>query len=145
MDLRSACQCGSVTGTITTRSNQDVVHCDDCGRYQYCAPRSETGRAVRSLRTRATMKPSKRARIIVRDNGTCVLCHRADLPLEVGHLISVDEGRLQGLTDEQLDDDENLAAMCAPCNSGLSSETVPLRLLAAVLVVRLRRAEEKSA
>jgi 5-methylcytosine-specific restriction endonuclease McrA len=73
------------------------------------------------------------------DNGTCVLCHRNDLPLDVGHLISVHDGRALGLADAELNSDENLAAMCSPCNSGVGRETLPLRIVVAVLRARTAR------
>jgi ribonuclease HI len=42
--MRAPCRwCGGETGTITQKSGQDCVYCV-CGRYQYNAPKSETGR-----------------------------------------------------------------------------------------------------
>jgi 5-methylcytosine-specific restriction endonuclease McrA len=135
----------TVEGTITTKGGQDVVRCADCRAYCYCAPRTETGRQPRSLRTRPAIGPSQRARILMLDNSTCVLCHRSDLPLDVGHLISVYDGRALGLTDAQLNSDENLAAMCSPCNSGIGSETLTLRIAAAVLRARTDRRKRRPA
>jgi 5-methylcytosine-specific restriction endonuclease McrA len=123
---------------MTTVGSQDTVRCAACNRHCYNAPRSETGRPTRSLRTRPTIKPSQRARILLRDNATCVICHRANVPLDLGHLISVHDGPAFGLTEPELFSDENLAAMCDSCNSGLSSATVPLRFLAAALLARLK-------
>jgi hypothetical protein len=37
-----------------------------------------------------------------------------------------------------LNNDENLAAMCSECNLGLSSKPVSLRLLMSVLTARLK-------
>lgn len=140
-DLRSPCaRCGGTSGAIETRSGQDCVFCSTCGKFCYNAPRVETGREVRKLATRPDIKPSTRARILLRDNSTCVICHRSDLPLDVGHIISVDAGRGLGLTDAQLWHDENLAAMCQPCNSGIGNITIPLRLLAAIVVARIEGA-----
>jgi 5-methylcytosine-specific restriction endonuclease McrA len=68
---------------------------------------------------------------------TCVICHRHGIDLDIGHLVSVDEGRQAGLTDLELYDDENLAAMCAACNSGYSSRSINPRLLAALLRSRI--------
>lgn len=135
--MREACRCGNETGRIETKSGQDCVYCLSCGRHCYNAPRAETGREVRRLRTRPDIKPGQRARILERDNATCALCHRADLPLDVGHLISVDAGKKLGLDESELYDDENLAAMCQVCNSGLSKTPVSLRFMAALLRARL--------
>lgn len=139
--LRDPCACGNRTGRIETRNGQDCVFCAKCGSYRYCAPKNETGREVRSLRTRPDIKPRQRARILDRDNGTCVLCHRFGVPLDVGHLISVDAGRKLGLDDAELYDDDNLAAMCQSCNSGLSSKPVSLRFAVALLRARIASRE----
>lgn len=136
--MRAPCGvCEGVEGHVETTNGQDVVRCAFCGKYQYCRPRAESGREVRSLRTRPAMKPSTRARILDRDNGCCVICHRSDLPLDVGHLISVDDGHQLGMTEDELYDDENLAAMCNACNSGYSSLSVNPRIL--LSLIRARR------
>ena len=136
MSMRSPCRCGCLDGIITTKHGQDTVWCAECDRFCYNAPRSETGRDARSLRTRPTIRPSQRTRILMRDNGACVLCHRSDVALDVGHLISVHDGHRLGVSDADLASDDNLAAMCAACNSGLCSESWPPRLLAAALWAR---------
>lgn len=141
ISMRTPCsRCGCTEGLITTKSGQDTVRCSGCRRYCYNAPRSETGRPTRSLRTRSDVRPSQRARILVRDGGACILCHRSGVELEIGHLISVHDGRALGMSDAELNSDDNLAAMCAPCNSGLSSSSLPPRLLAAAMWARSRRA-----
>lgn len=135
--MRSRCpRCACLDGIVTTKNGQDTVRCAECDRFCYNAPRSETGRETRSLRTRPTIRPSQRTRILMRDNGACVLCHRSDVPLDVGHLISVHDGHKLSLSDTELASDDNLAAMCTPCNSGLSSESLPPRLLVAALWAR---------
>lgn len=143
IEMRSACQaCGNETGRIDIRNGQDVVFCAGCGKWAgYNASKVETGREVRSLRTRSRIKPKQRARILERDNATCVLCHRTDVALDVGHLISIDAGRRGGLDDALLDDDENLAAMCAACNSGLGARPVSLRFAVALLRARVATRE----
>ena len=125
-DMRQPCpDCGCRDGLIATVNGQDTMRCADCRRYCYNAPRTETGRGVRSLLTRPTIKPSQRARILVGDNATCVLCHRWGVPLDVGHLVSVHDGLRVGLSIADLHDDALLAAMCAACNSGLSKRSLP--------------------
>lgn len=122
---------------MTTVNGQDNVRCADCARFCYNAPRHETDREPRTLRTRPEISVSQRARILLRDHGTCALCRRADQALDVGHLISVRDGKALGLSEGELFNDENLAAMCAACNSGIGAQTVPLRFLAAALRARL--------
>lgn len=137
--MRAPCpDCTTPYGVIETVNGQDTVRCGWCGKFCYNAPKAETGREQRSLRTRPDMKPSQRARILQRDNATCVLCHRGDVPLDVGHFISVEDGQALGLTTAELFHDENLAAMCNSCNSGLSSETSSLRLFVSVLMARIK-------
>lgn len=138
--MRSPCpDCGCLDGYIVTRGGQDTVRCSSCQRYCYNAPKSETGRKPRSLRTRPDVTPSQRARILTRDNATCFLCHRGGVDLDVGHLVSVREGKQYGLSDEEINDDANLVAMCQACNSGLSSDSLPPRLIVTALVAEIRR------
>jgi len=126
--LRAPCKrCGFEVGTITTKQGQDVVTCT-CGLYSHAAPKAETGREQRTLRTRPDIKPGQRARIFLRDGAACYMCHRDDTQLDVGHLIAVDLGRKGGMTDEEIWHDDNLVVMCAACNSGLSNAPIPLRL-----------------
>jgi hypothetical protein len=63
------------------------------------------------------------------------VCGRRDCHMQVGHIISVREGRAYGLTDSELFHDDNLTAMCAECNSAQGSETLPLPFLVAALRV----------
>jgi hypothetical protein len=133
-------------GKVTETGAQDVVRCV-CGKFQYNAPRVETGKAVRSTTTvHNGIKARQRALIIVRANARCELCgHQATKPseeLHVGHLLSVKDGIEAGLTEKDLNADDNLCCQCAQCNLGLGSETVPLKLAVGILMARLRRTRE---
>lgn len=138
--MRAPCpRCGSTAGRIETRNGQDCIFCLDCGKFCYNAPRAETGREVRSIRTRPDLKPSQRARILARDNCRCIMCGRGPgdgISLVIGHLISVDEGRRYGLADAELFSDENLAAFCEECNSGQGSRSLSPRLISVALHFR---------
>lgn len=142
--MRAPCKdCGSVDGTLTETGAQDVVRCL-CGKFQYNAPRTETGKEVRTVQTvHEAIKPKLRAQVIVRASCRCELCGKrvtdTTMELHVGHAISVKDGIAQGLTDAEINDPENLMAQCAECNLGLSAEPLPLRLLVNVLMARLRR------
>lgn|SRR5512147_70632 len=137
--MRAPCAgCGSLSGKLVPVGFQDTVRCLNCDRFQYNAPRSETGKPQMRVKTREEIKPSVRALVLVRACKTCELCGVRDEPLDVAHLLSVDSGRKEGLTDEQLNSEENLAAMCAPCNSGLSKLPVPLWLAIAIVKARWR-------
>lgn len=145
-ELRAPCSaCTSIRGKIIERGAQDCVYCIDCERFQYNAPRAETGKPVRNVRTREAISPSQRARVlIVRANARCEVCGNTKGELHVAHLLSLDEGLKQGLTEDELNDDENLCAMCAECNLGLGKNPVPLRLAVAIQFARIRYARERA-
>ena len=139
--MRKPCvSCGSEFGRIRETGAQDCVYCL-CGRFQYNAPRVETGKAVRTVTTvHNGIKPKQRARILVERAGCrCELCGSTKGELHVGHLLSVEVGLKQGLTEDELNDDENLAAMCAECNLGIGRNPIPLRLAVALQMARVRR------
>jgi hypothetical protein len=143
--LRKPCfECGSETGIIRTRNGQDCAYCSVCDKYQkYNVPKTESGRKPRTVsNVHSAIKPKQRARILLRATGKCELCgYRPDDPtrcLHVGHIISVNVGMAQGLTDRELNDDENLMALCDECNLGLGQEVIPLRLAVAIVLARLR-------
>jgi hypothetical protein len=138
--MRAACRkCGHGYGSIETRNGQDCVWCGNCGAFQYNAPKTETGRAPRTVTTiHNGIKAGQRARILLRASGSCELCHAANKPLHAGHLLSVNEGMKLGLTEAEINSDENLAAMCDECNLGLSDQPIPLRLLVAILKARIK-------
>lgn len=144
--MRAPCRrCGCLDGSIITKGGQDTVRCARCDLYAgYNAPRTETGRSRRSLRSRPRISPSQRSRILTRDNSTCLRCGRSTGPLDVAHWISVHDGNAEGLSEAELFDDENLLILCAECNSGQGRETLPLRFMATVLRVRIARHRKAS-
>ena len=71
----------------------------------------------------------------MRDNLACVMCGGRER-LEVGHIISLRDGCALGLSNAVLFGDDNLAAMCASCNSGLSSKSIPAHRLLVLLALR---------
>lgn len=137
--LRRPCVCGDTVGRIESRSNQDCIFCRNCGKFQYNAPKTETGREVRTLQSVRNVSPSQRYRVLSRAHLCCELCGRgADAVfggLTVAHILSVKDG-FDFLTDTQLNSDENLMSLCAECNSGQSHRTMPLWLAAAILFRR---------
>jgi hypothetical protein len=140
--MRKACACGSEYGEIRDRGAQDCVFCV-CGKFQYNAPRTETGKQVRTVSTvHSCIKPKLRARVLMRATGRCELCGKQpgdNASLHVGHLLSVKAAMDAGLSDAEINDDSNLAAMCDECNLGLGQEPVPLRLAVALVLSRARR------
>lgn len=141
--------CGAPAGSkgyIKRVGLQDVVYCagaDGTREIHYArrnAPRSETGNPTENLRTRPGIAPSKRSRILQRDNYRCLMCGATpqETGLDIGHLISRDAGLAIGMSDYELDDDENLGTLCSPCNSGQGHEPVTLRFTMNVLRVRMK-------
>lgn len=132
--LRKPCVCGHEIGRITHANGQDVVRCAKCGKWQYNAPKTETGRKGRSLQTtHKAIKPKQRYRILSMAGGKCMLCGKRDCELHVDHAISVKDGHAAGLTDEVINSDDNLMALCAECNLGKGDGTLPLNILIAAL------------
>lgn len=136
-------QCKRCNGTegITELGGVHVkLVCKQCGAYQRFLSKADAGLERRSLQTtHEAIKPKMRAHVIMRATARCELCGKTGCQLTVGHLLSVKDGHSQGLEDDIINGAENLAAMCEECNVGMSSESVPLRLAAALLRSRLTR------
>jgi 5-methylcytosine-specific restriction endonuclease McrA len=136
--MRKPCRCGSDFGKLAEVNGQDTVRCVACNAFAYNAPRTETGRAVRTVTTvHKAIKPKLRARILERDGHRCVLCKADNVRLHVGHVVSVDAGFATGLTDAEINDEENLIAQCEECNLGQGSQPIPLRVAIAILKARI--------
>jgi 5-methylcytosine-specific restriction endonuclease McrA len=141
MEMREHCKkCGGTDGYIVTKGGQDVVFCTPCSRYVYCAPRVETGRDVRSISTRPNLKPSVRYRILDEFGYICLICGRGapEVELVIDHIISRAAAATADLLDELIDSEDNLAPLCAECNSGKRATfTVgTIRLMYRALVMR---------
>lgn len=128
-----------------TRSGQDVVRCIGCEAYQYNAPRIETGRAIRSLSTRPNIKPSVRARIFEQFSYGCLVCGRGppEVDPELDHIIPREAAELAGMLDDLIDSEDNLAPLCAECNSGKRAvfTVATIKLMYRALAMRQKIAE----
>jgi 5-methylcytosine-specific restriction endonuclease McrA len=140
--MREPCRwCGELeAGLISLVNGQNVVRCGSCGKAVYNAPRTETVEAQRSVSTvHEAIKPKLRSRVLIRAGRRCELCGKpveATQGLHVDHLLSVDDGLAQGLTEAQLNHIENLAAFCEECNLGKGRTTLPLWLVVAIIKAR---------
>ena len=137
--LRTPCRCGSSEGEIRTTNGQDCVYCQ-CGKYQYNAPKTETGRKPRSVSaTHSLVSPKQKSRVIKRANTRCERCGKPAVKtqtgLQVGHILSVADGLKLEVPDHLINSDDNLIAECDECNLG-HRETLPLQLVAAILKAR---------
>lgn len=124
--LRDPCKhCGQSVGSIELKGGQDCVYCR-CGRFQYNAPKTETGRRERTVATtHKGIKPNLRYKVIDRAKRHCETClrHQDSLRdaggLHVGHRVSVADATAMGWTDRQINHMDNLIAQCGECNLGL--------------------------
>jgi 5-methylcytosine-specific restriction endonuclease McrA len=146
--MRAPCKCGSEAGRIEPKQGQNLVYCLGCGGWQYNAPKSETGEAQRSVRSRPDMKPGQKSRILERDSNRCLMCGRLGGPLEdgavilhVGHILSVDEGPAAGASDAEIWDDSNLFAQCEECNLGQGARSLAPRQAMLLVRAAVQRAE----
>lgn len=131
--------CGTTDAVLIPRNGQNTVRCQNCHRLLYNAPKTETGEVPRTVATvRRQIKPSQQARIFDRDHGRCVLCGRGDLPLTIGHLLSIEDGVALGANEDEIQDDANLAAMCEACNLGLSGRSVSPPTYARIMLHLIR-------
>lgn len=135
--MRNPCKhCGGIEGVIVEKNGQDTVRCAACNAFAYNAPRTETGRAQRSVSTvHAGIKPGKRSRVLERAGAKCEICG-ARGNLHVGHILSVADGLKQGLSEAQLNSEDNLLASCEECNLGQGDRSLPPWL--AIALVRCR-------
>lgn len=133
----------ALVGTIETRNGQDVVRCKRCERHCYNAPRTETGKPQRKIRTRPDLSFGQRERILLRDGGRCFLCGRDPLRhgvnLNVAHVLSVADAKRLEVPDEVAFDDANLIAACEECNSGMKDISLEPRIWLALIKAQMER------
>jgi len=56
--------------------------------------------------------------------------------MHIGHVVGVKIGQDLGLSDQQINCDENLMVQCAACNLGLATDVVPAWLLVSIVKYR---------
>jgi Zn finger protein HypA/HybF involved in hydrogenase expression len=134
-------QCGETETIIQDKGPHKEMLCGQCKRHLRFVGKAELGLAPRSVSsTRNGIKPAQRSRVMQRDNFRCWSCGRASpsVMLHVGHVISVADGERMGLSQQQINDDENLVTQCEECNLGLGSNTMPIRFVVNVLLARIQ-------
>lgn len=125
--LRSPCVCGSEVGRIEERNGQACVFCHVCGKHQYNSPKHERGLAPKPLRQDG-IPPGVVHLVKVRANFRCegCGCTAEDQRMDVGHRISEAAWRENCLPPLLVRDEDNLAWLCASCNSGQSKASLPV-------------------
>jgi 5-methylcytosine-specific restriction endonuclease McrA len=135
-------KCNSTDALRSDRNGQAVVRCRNCHAFLYNAPKVETGERPRTVQAvRPDVKPKVQQAVFERDGQACVLCHRDDVPLTIGHVVSIKDAEELGEVGPWLSGSENLVAMCEACNSGLGGRSL-LPTTYARIVVRLLRVHE---
>jgi 5-methylcytosine-specific restriction endonuclease McrA len=141
---RSCRSCGSDIATVRPSGQHLSAWCAVCRAFSYHLPRTEVGLATRPVSdVRPRLPARRRAQILARDNGRCVLCGRSaaeDVQLTVGHLVSVKDGQRLDVDEALIWDDLNLAAMCDTCQLGLNDQSVPVVVFLALALLRAQRA-----
>ena len=141
-------RCNTTDAYLEAAGDHDAVRCGICGKWLYHAPKTETGKAPRTVANlRPGIKAGQRARILDRDMGRCVLCGSTER-LQVGHMLSVEDGYELGLENALLFSDANLAALCEACTLGLGSRSMSPRTyfrIRAALLTADRRAVPETA
>ena len=132
-ELRAPCPgCQTTDGYSLDKGGQDVAYCAACNRYQYCRPKTESGRERRTVRTRPAIKPSQRFKLLEQFAHTCVSCGANDRLLHIAHIISVEAydrfGAQVGMTEDELWADENLCVLCEECNLGMAGNIASVSL-----------------
>lgn len=139
--MRAACKCGGTEGEIRPSGGQDVVYCLSCDRYQYNAPKSETGKAVRSVSNRQDIKPSVRSEVMQRAGFRCEVCGKpashCPVGLSLGHIVSVADAAKAGIPSETVNSADNLIAECEECNLGHGRKPIPIGTFLAILRTRM--------
>lgn len=135
-EMRKPCgDCGFAQGFAREVSGQDVIRCGNCGRHCYNRPKAESGKPRRSVR-RDNLDPARRKAILDRDSWRCIVCGAGSDQghnLHIDHAICVVDGLNLGLTEGELNSDENLVTLCESCNLGKGRKPIELRLLVAVM------------
>jgi len=139
--LRATCgHCGGAQGRIRKKSDQNCVYCVGCDRWQYNAPKVETGEERRSLSRREAIKPKRWIQLLELHGHACFNCgaRPPDVILHAAHLISRKDAEAHGFLDEVIDSDTNLVPMCETCNAGYGRSSVAVALMYRALVIKHR-------
>jgi 5-methylcytosine-specific restriction endonuclease McrA len=135
--------CNSTDALRSDKNGQATVRCRKCRKFLYNAPKVETGERPRTVQAvRPDVKPRVQQQVFERDAQACVLCHRDDVPLTIGHVVSVRDAEELGEVGPWLSSPENLVAMCEACNAGLGATSL-LPTTYARIVLRLLKAHRR--
>lgn len=143
--MRKPCvECGYTVGAVLPTNGQDVVRCARCNTYAYNQPRTESGRAVRSTRSNADIRPKVKARVLAAHGHQCISCGRSPaihgVVLDIDHLIPLALAERHGMLDDLIRSEMNMAPMCAECNRGKQDDVDGLSIQLMYRVLQLKSA-----
>lgn len=105
------------------------VTCGKCQRHIKFIKKTDCGLNQRNKqKSRANqyvIKPAIRARILLRDKGTCQLCGATNTQMHVDHKQSVNHAIKQGWQSTDINSDNNLWTLCETCNLGKKANCIP--------------------
>ncbi len=148
--MRAPCRWCTTDGALTMdgvrreSNGQDLVYCLACYRWCYNAPKVETGKPQRTLKSRAELKHGQRGRILERDGSRCQQCGKSPMDgviLNAGHVVSVRDCKTFGFEADVYNDDDNLFAQCEECNADQGARSLAPPLLCRILVQRIHHAK----
>jgi len=90
-----------------------------CSEHPYVNRFADKRRGSRQSRGYDAAWERRRERVLYRDHGLCQCCLKRDqvtIATEVDHIVNKAEARRLGWTNEQIEADENLQAICNPCH-----------------------------
>lgn len=141
-DVCKFADCGGNVSLVQKGPNHCKI-CTKCHKRQHdktWISKSEVGIEKRSLQTtHEAIRPKTRSRIFDRAGARCEICGASSVLLTVGHFLSVADGHAAGLTDAEINSDENLFCCCEECNAGQGAKPVSIKILVAIIRGRVNR------
>lgn len=126
-------------------TNSDFAYCSDCPERPSIGyiPKRFTGAPTKPKR-RPDLRVSSDS-IFERDAWRCQLCGASaqeGTKLEVAHILSREDGKKQGASDEEVDHPTNLFACCHDCNNERGGVSLPPLLILRLIRARLHRGRQ---
>ena len=142
ISLRRQCSCGNWSGRSTTKNGQDVIRCSECDEWHFNRPLRESGRPTTSTRSNPGIKPKTKVRVLAAHGHSCISCGRSPalhgVVLDIDHIIPVALAKANGIYDELIESEWNLAPMCAECNRGKQDDLNAITVQLMYRVIRLK-------
>lgn len=133
------CGCGASLAIARPNGPHWEARCGTCDRHLKFVSKAELGiKPITAKVIHEGITKGQRLRLLLRANCRCELCGARieEGNFHASHIVPVEYGVKQGLSPSEVNSDENLMALCAPCNQGMSKMVLPLRTMVMVLFAR---------